>query len=158
MAEWNQHSAATLIAKAHGAGRPLTGALRELQDSFSYIDERAIALLADHYNLSPAEIHGVISYYADFKTRPAGRHTLRLCQAEACQAVGARALREHAQHRLGVKMGETTSDGQISLEAVYCLGLCANGPAGQLNDEAQVQLDSQKLDALITSCRKEKSP
>ncbi len=158
MAGWNQHSASSLIEAAHKQGKPLTGALRVLQDRFQYIDMQAIPLLAEVYNLAPAEIHGVISFYTDFRIRPPGRNTLRLCQAEGCQAVGAKDLYVHARKRLGAGMNETTLDGEITLEPVYCLGLCANGPAGQVNGEPRVELDPQKLDELIDGCRKKGAP
>jgi len=154
MTRWNQHSATALITDALGQKKTLTGALRALQDCFQYIDEQAVPLLAEHYNLSLAEVHGVISFYTDFRSSPPGRHVIRLCQAEGCQAVGGIELGQHAQNHLGIKMGETTGDGEITLEPVYCLGLCANGPAAQINDEPLVHLNSEKLEDLIEKRRK----
>ncbi len=150
MPQWNQETAKQLIEQAHGQEKPLTAALRLLQDYFHHIDTQAIPLLAGIYNLGPAEVHGVISFYTDFTTTPPGRRIIRLCRAEACQAVGADELAAHAQQHLGVKMGGTSADGEVTLEAVYCLGLCANGPAGQIDGEPAVHLDPEKLEKLIT--------
>ncbi len=158
MPEWNQETAKHLIEQAHGQEKPVTTALRLLQDYFRHIDARAIPLLAAIYNLGPAEVHGIISFYADFTTSPPGRRIIRLCRAEACQAVGADELAAHAQKHLGVKMGKTSADGGVTLEAVYCLGLCANGPAGQIDGELAVHLDPEKLEKLIAGPPEEDAP
>jgi formate dehydrogenase subunit gamma len=108
-----------------------------------------VPVLADELNLSKAEVHGVISFYADFRKEPAGRTTVRLCRAEACQSVGAERLVAHAQQVYGVKLGQTTPDGSVTLEQVFCLGNCALGPSGLINGRLHGRLDANRLDALV---------
>jgi formate dehydrogenase subunit gamma len=98
--------------------------LREVQDCFGYVPRAGVPLIARALNLSRAEVHGVVSFYHDFRHQPPGRNVIRLCRAESCQAMGAEALAEHVRGRLGVEFGETTRDGDFTLEAVYCLGNC----------------------------------
>src|SRR5690606_22125346 len=95
-----------------GAALPI---LHALQDEFGYIAEEAISQIADALNLSRAEVHGIVSFYHDFRDNPPGRHVLKLCRAEACQARGADGLAAHAQARLGVNWGGTTPDGAVTL-------------------------------------------
>lgn len=109
----------------------------------------AVPIIAGALNLTRAEVHGVVSFYHDFRPAPAGAHTLRLCRAEACQAAGGEALAAHAEQSLGVGMGGTTADGGVTLEAVYCLGLCASGPAAMLDGAPVARLDAARLDRLI---------
>ena len=142
---WNEADAAAIIA-AHadrpGAMLPL---LHALQENFGCVPEPATALIADALNLTRAEVHGVISFYHDFRREPAGRRTLRLCRAEACQSMGADAVAARLLDRLGIGWGETTADGELTVEAVYCLGLCATAPAALLDGEPIGRLDSAVL-------------
>jgi len=108
--------------------------LHEVQATFGAIPELAQREIADVLNLTAAEVYGVMSFYPDFRAEPAGRITLRLCRAEACKAMGADALAEDVEKRLNLTWGETTPDGAITLQAVYCLGLCACAPAAQVAD------------------------
>ena len=110
---------------------------------------RAIPLVATATNLSKAEIHGVVTFYHDFRAAPAGRHVLKLCRAEACQSVGAVALADHARRCLGIDWHGTTPDGRVTLEPVFCLGLCACGPAALVDDEPAARLDATGLDRLL---------
>src|SRR5690349_18003935 len=103
--------------------------LHEIQARLGYVPEGAAQRLAQALNLSRAEVHGVISFYHDFHRTPPGRHIVRVCRAEACQAVGCEALAKHAEASLGIGFGETRGDGKATLEAVYCLGNCALGPS-----------------------------
>jgi formate dehydrogenase subunit gamma len=114
-----------------------------------YIDEAAEPLIAAALNRSRAEIHGVVTFYHDFRRAPAGRHVLKLCRAEACQAAGGDALAARAEARLGVALGETAADGRVSLEPVYCLGLCAVAPSAMVDGRVVGRLDAQRLDALL---------
>ncbi|MGB7078261.1 MAG: NAD(P)H-dependent oxidoreductase subunit E, partial [Xanthobacteraceae bacterium] len=98
---------------------------------------------------SRAEVHGVVTFYHDFRQQPAGRHVLKLCRAEACQAAGGEALASHAEARLGVAFGPTTADGRVTLEPVYCLGLCSVSPSAMLDGRVVARLDAKKLDALV---------
>jgi formate dehydrogenase subunit gamma len=108
-------------------------------------------MIASALNLSRAEVHGVMSFYHDFRAEPAGEHTVHLCRAEACQAMGARALERHVQARLGIGFGETTPDGLFTLEPVYCLGNCACPPSIRINDEVHARVSPDKFDELIAA-------
>jgi formate dehydrogenase subunit gamma len=129
-----------------GATLPI---LHALQDHFGYVDREAGAILAKALNLSAAEIHGVISFYHDFRRLPPGRRVIKLCRAEACQAMGARALEAHVQRRLGVGFGETTADRRFTLEPVYCLGNCALSPAVMIDGDLHGRVDPARFDALV---------
>jgi len=134
-----------IIARhAHKQG-PLMLILHDVQAEFGYVPKDFIAPIADALNLSRADVHGVMSFYHDFRTGPTGRHVLRLCRAEACQAMKGRALWEKAKQRLGLDWHQTSADGQITLEEVFCLGLCANAPAAMLDNRPIASIDEQKL-------------
>src|SRR6266853_30746 len=107
--------------------------LHALQEEFGYIDDAAVPLLAETLHISRAEVHGVISFYHDFRRTPPGRHVLHICRAESCQAMGCNPLIEHVENRLGIKLGETTADRNFTLEPVYCLGNCGLSPAMMLD-------------------------
>jgi formate dehydrogenase subunit gamma len=123
--------------------------LHEVQDRFSYVPRESVPIIAHALNLSRAEVHGVVTFYHDFRHEPPGRNVIRLCRAESCQAMGAVALAEHVRGRLGVGFGETTSDGDFTLEAVYCLGNCGCSPAMVLNDELYGRVSSARFDELL---------
>ena len=128
---------------------PLIEVLHDVQAEFGCIPPGSVPVIARALNLSRAEVHGVVTFYHHFRTRAPGRHVLQICRAESCQAAGGRAIESHAQKRLGVGFGETTPDGQLSLEAVYCLGLCACSPAAMLDDEVHGRVTTESLDTLI---------
>ena len=138
------------IAARHVA-RPggLLPALHEIQDELGYVPAEAVPAVAEAFNISRAEVHGVISFYHLFRTTPPGRSTLYLCRAEACQAMGARALEKHTMDRLGIGFHETTADGRISLEPIFCLGNCACSPAVMIDDFVYGRMTPQRLDALL---------
>lgn len=122
------------IVEAHrGLEGPLLPILHAVQASFGHVPQGAIPQIAAALNLSKAEVHGVISFYHDFREAPAGRHVLKLCRAEACQAVGADAVAGKIKAALGIDWHETTPDGRVTLEPVFCLGLCACGPAAMVD-------------------------
>jgi formate dehydrogenase subunit gamma len=151
---WNAERARAMIA-AHIAGRGrLLPILHALQEEFGYIDDAAKPLIADALNISRAEVHGVVTFYHDFRDEPAGRHVLKLCRAEACQAAGGDALAARAEQRLGIAMGSTTADGSVTLEPIYCLGLCATAPSAMLDGHPVGRLDDKRLDALIAQTRR----
>jgi formate dehydrogenase subunit gamma len=125
--------------------------LHAIQGDIGYIPPESVAAIARGMNLSRAEVHGVISFYHDFRSAPAGRHVLQICRAEACQAMGSRELEAHAKHSLGIDYGGTTADGAISLEPVYCLGNCACSPSVRIDDNIHARVDAARLDALIAS-------
>ena len=127
--------------------------LHALQHAFGYVPDAAVPIVAGALNLSRADVHGVVTFYHDFRKAPAGRRVLKLCRAEACQARGGDAIVAEAEQRLGVAMGGTTSNNQVTLEAIYCLGLCASGPAAMLDEQVVGRIDSQRLEALIQEAR-----
>ena len=118
-------------------GGPIT-ALRKIVQACGQIEPAHMETVADVFNLSAAEVRGIVSFYSDLRTVPPGRRHIRICQAEACQAVGARELTVAVSDKLGIGLGETARDGSVSLEAVYCLGLCTNGPNATVNGDAVV--------------------
>ncbi|MBR3369750.1 MAG: formate dehydrogenase subunit gamma [Rhodobacteraceae bacterium] len=138
-----------IIAQHTGLEGPLLPILHALQDSFGHIPDVAMPLITEALNISRAELHGVISFYHDFRDTPAGRHVLKICRAEACQAVGADALAEAALRKLGIDWHGTTPNGAVTVEPVYCLGLCACGPALMLDDKVMGRVDGAKLDTLL---------
>lgn len=123
--------------------------LHDLVDEFGYVDPATIPIIADVLNLSRAEVHGVVTFYRDFRTTRPGRTTVRICRAEACQAVGALDLVEHATARLGVGLGGSTPDGAVTLDEVLCLGNCALGPSVQVGRSVHGRVDAARFDALI---------
>jgi formate dehydrogenase subunit gamma len=148
---WNEEDARAIIAREQERG--LLAVLSALNETFGYLHRDAIGLAAKALNLSRAEVHGVASFYHDFRERPPGRHVLKLCGAEACQSMGGDALAAHATRELGIGFGETTPDDAVTLERVYCLGLCACAPAAMLDDEPHARLDNQAISSLIAETR-----
>jgi len=132
--------------------------LHAIQGDLGYIPAESVASIASGLGLSRAEVHGVISFYHDFRTEPGGRHVLQICRAEACQAMGSRVLEEHAKKTLGVDVGATTADGGISLQAVYCLGNCACSPSVRIDDAIHARVDPGRLDALLAELDGEAAP
>lgn len=147
--QWNAARAADVIASASGVEGPLLPILHALQAEFGYIDRAAEPMIADVLNISRAEVHGVVTFYHDFRQEPAGDHVLKLCRAEACQAAGCEALVDRAERALGTPVGTTAPGGRVTLEAVYCLGLCALAPSAMLDGKVVGRLDAGRLDALI---------
>jgi len=137
------------VERHRGKIGALMPVLHSIQDSFGFIPGEAVPIMASAMSLSRAEVHGVLSFYHDFRTEPAGEHIVQLCRAEACQAMGARELEAHVRGRLGVSFGETTADGLFTLEPVYCLGNCACSPSIRVDDETYARVTAEKFDALI---------
>jgi formate dehydrogenase subunit gamma len=146
---WTVERASEIIAgRVHMEGAVLP-ILHEMQDTFGCVPEAAVPLIAEALNLSRAEIHGTVTFYHDFRKEPPGRRVLKLCRAESCQAAGGDALASRAEEKLGVEMGGTTADARVTLEPVYCLGLCHSSPAAMLDKDVFGMLDEQKLDQLL---------
>jgi formate dehydrogenase subunit gamma len=146
---WSRERAAEIIGRRReeeGAALPI---LHDLQEAFGCVPEAAVPMLAEALNRSRAEIHGVVTFYHDFRREPPGRHVLKLCRAEACQAMGSDRLAARAEAALGVALGATTEDGRVTLEATYCLGLCALSPSATLDGRVVGRLDEKRLDALL---------
>ena len=148
-ARWNNEVALERIRGCLDREGPLLPILHALQEEFGYIDEAAEPLIAEALNITRAGVHGVITFYHDFRRAPAGRHVLKLCRAEACQAAGGDPLAARAESRLGIAFGGTTADGRITLEPVYCLGLCSVSPSAMIDGRLVARLDEKKLDALL---------
>lgn len=130
------------ILDAHrGLEGPLLPILHAIQEAFGYVPEAAVPQIAAALTLSKAEVHGVISFYHDFRSKPAGRHVLKLCRAEACQTVGADDVADRIKKALGIDWHETTADGRVTLEPVFCLGLCACGPAAMVDGRLVGRVD-----------------
>ncbi|WP_156681332.1 formate dehydrogenase subunit gamma [Sphingomonas profundi] len=128
-------------ARLDGRRGALLPLLHAIQREIGHVPDEAVPHVASALNLSRAEVHGVVSFYHDFRRRPAGAHVVKLCRAEACQARGGAAIERAAAHRLGVAMGATRADGQVTLEAIYCLGLCATGPNALVDGRPVSRID-----------------
>jgi formate dehydrogenase subunit gamma len=145
----NEARIVAIVERHRHRDGPLIEVLHDVQADFGCIPSGAVPVIARALNLSRAEVHGVVSFYHHFRTRAPGRHVLQICRAESCQAAGGRAIEAHAQKRLGVGFGGTTPDGQVTLDAVYCLGLCACSPAAMFDAEVLGRVTPESLDALI---------
>ncbi|WP_297298861.1 formate dehydrogenase subunit gamma [uncultured Methylovirgula sp.] len=128
---------------------PLLPILHAFVEEFGFVDDAAVPQIADALNITRAEVHGVLTFYHDFRREPAGRHILKICRAEACQARGCESVADHCLADLGVDWHGTTADGAITVEPVYCLGLCANGPSALFDDEPIAELTADKLVGVI---------
>ncbi|WP_372803073.1 formate dehydrogenase subunit gamma [Paracoccus seriniphilus] len=128
---------------------PLLPMLHRLQEEYGFIPANAVTVLADILNLGRAEVHGVISFYHDFRENPAGRHVLKICRAEACQSMGSEDLARDTLARLGIDWHDTTANGSVTVEPVYCLGMCACAPAAMLDDRVVARLDRARMDKLL---------
>lgn len=132
---------------------PLLPMLHALQDAYGFVPHGAVPVLADLLNLGRAEVHGAISFYHDFREAPAGRHVLKICRAEACQSMNGNALAAETLRKLGIDWHGTTADGAVTVEPVYCLGLCACAPAAMLDGRVVGRLDDARMDRLLAEAR-----
>ena len=138
-----------VVAEHKGRPGPLLEILHAIQTALGFVPEAAVPVVADGLNLSRAEVHGVLTFYHHFRHSRPGRHTVRLCQAESCQSMGGQGLAEHARQRLGIDFHQTTADGEISLEPIYCLGNCACSPAAMVDGRLYGRVSAEMFDALI---------
>lgn len=146
---WDEGRALSIIGSLKslpGASLPI---LHALQDEFGCVPPESIPLIADALVLSRAEVVGIVSFYHDFREEPAGRRTLKVCRAESCQAMGCERLVEHLEARLGVRMGETTPDRELTLQTVYCLGNCALSPAMLLDGDLYGRVTPERADRIL---------
>ncbi|MGJ4949129.1 formate dehydrogenase subunit gamma [Bradyrhizobium sp. HKCCYLS20291] len=151
---WDAARGAEIIAEhgqMEGATLPI---LHALQEAFGYVPEDALPMIASALNLSRAEVYGVFTFYHDFRAKKAGRHVLKLCRAEACQAAGGDALAARAEAKLGIAMGNTTADERVTLEPIYCLGLCATAPSAMIDGRLVGRLDEARIDALVSEAQR----
>jgi formate dehydrogenase subunit gamma len=138
-----------IVAEHQGRPGPLLEVLHAVQAALGFIPAGAVPLVAQELNLSRAEVHGVVTFYHYFRRSRPGAHTVSLCQAESCQAMGAEALTEHARERLGIDFHETTANGRFSLEPIYCLGNCACSPAAMIDGRLYGRVTAERFDELI---------
>lgn len=137
-----------LVSARAGERGILLPLLHALQEEFGHIPAHAVPIIAEALNISRAEVHGVLSFYHDFRDRPAARHVVKLCRAESCQARGGAAIEAAMAERLGVAMGEESVDGRVALEPIYCLGLCAIGPNALIDDLPVARIDAAAVDRI----------
>jgi len=142
-----------VINQLRGLEGPLLPILHGIQDEFGYVPGEALPVIAEALNISNAEVHGVVTFYHDYRNHPAGRHVLKLCRAEACQSMGGDAMAARIQQLLGIGFHETATDGSVTLEPIYCLGLCACAPAAMLDGEVIGRLDDEKLEEIVAEVR-----
>ena len=151
---WDAARGAEIIAEHAGLEGATLVILHALQETFGYVPEPAIPMVAEALTLSRAEVHGVFTFYHDFRKQPAARHVLKLCRAEACQAAGGDALAARAEAKLGISLGNTTADDRVTLEPIYCLGLCATAPSAMLDGRVIGRLDEARIDALVAEAQR----
>ena len=133
---------------------PMLPILHAIRDEFGYVPEEVKPVIASELNLSRAEVHGVVTFYHDFRHEPAGRHVLKLCRAEACQSMGSDQLADRVKQLLGIDVHQTTLDGAVTLEPVFCLGLCACAPAAMLDDDVYGRVDEHCLSEMMAEVRR----
>ncbi|MBP2443408.1 formate dehydrogenase subunit gamma [Rhizobium leguminosarum] len=143
-----------IIADLRFLEGPLLPILHQVQKEFGYVPSEAVPVIAEELNLSRAEVHGVMTFYHDYRDHPAGRHVLKLCRAEACQSMGGDAVAERVKTLLGIDFHQTTLDGAVTLEPVYCLGLCACAPSAMLDGEVYGRVDDQTAAELVAEARR----
>lgn len=144
---YDKQIASKIIASFDARPEMLVQVLNAFVERFGWISEDAIRQLAEELNLSRAEVHGVVSYYHDFRTSPPGQHVIKICQAESCQAMGSRELSTHAEKSLGVKMHSDTE--KLTLEPVYCLGNCACSPAIMVDGKTYGRVSTERFDDIV---------
>lgn len=142
---WDAELAREIATKKKEMDGPLLPILHAFNEEFGFVSDEAIVLIADVLNLTRADVQGVVSFYHDFRREPAGRYVVKLCRAEACQAMGSEELASNLERALGIRFGETTPDGRVSLQAVYCLGNCALSPAVLINNDLRGRANEEKI-------------
>lgn len=145
-----KESVGAALARLGSEPGPLLEILHAIQDDLGCVPAEAVPLIADALNLSRAEVHGVLSFYHHFRQQSPGRWVVQLCRAEACQSMNARGVELYAKQRFGIDFGETTADGRVTLDAVYCLGNCACAPAMMVNGELHGRVTSESINDLAT--------
>jgi formate dehydrogenase subunit gamma len=148
MPAWNEAQAHEIIRRHSAREGALLPILHDIQAAFGCVPAEAVPWIAEALNLTRAEVHGVVSFYHDFRDKPAGRHVLKLCRAEACQSMNSEALAQKVLDRFDLAWGETTPDGRVTVEAIYCLGLCASAPSALLDGEPMARLTPQSIDEI----------
>jgi formate dehydrogenase subunit gamma len=144
----------SIIDDLKGLEGPLLPILHEIQEEFGFVPKESLPVIAEALNISNAEVHGVVTFYHDYRNHPTGRHVLKVCRAEACQSMGGDAIAAQIQQRLGIGFHETARDNSVTLEPVYCLGLCACSPSAMLDGEVIGRLDADKIDEIVEEIRR----
>lgn len=142
-----------IVAEMKEMEGPLLPILHGIQHEFGYVPRESLPVIASELNLSRAEVYGVVSFYHDYRKEPAGRHVLKLCQAESCQSMGSDAVAAKLKQALGIDFHQTSADGAVTLEPVYCLGLCACSPAAMLDDKVIGRIDAEVIDEIVAEVR-----
>lgn len=150
--EMASRTASIVEAHRHLEG-PLLPILHGIQEEFGFVPQDCLPVIAEALNLSRAEVHGVASFYHDYRSAPAGRHVLKLCQAEACQSMGSERIADEVKAALGIGFHETSADGAVTLEPVYCLGFCACAPAAMLDGRPLGRLDGDAIEEIVAEVR-----
>jgi formate dehydrogenase subunit gamma len=153
-AKYDKTIAAEIITRFGAKPEMLVQILHAFVERYTHISDEAIRQIALALNLSRAEVHGVVSFYHDFRTKPAGKRVIRICQAESCQAMGSRKLTEHAEKKTGLQLNETSGDGELTLEGVYCLGNCACSPAVMDGDKVYGRVDASRFDQILARAQR----
>jgi formate dehydrogenase subunit gamma len=147
--DWDAETGRGIVRALKHVEGALLPILHAIQDEFGYVDEAAVPIIADELNLSRAEVHGVMSFYHDFRKHAPGQHIVKICRAEACQSVGGRDSEAHARERLNADFHETSADGRYTLEPVYCLGNCACGPSAMIDGKLYGRVTPKRFDQLV---------
>ncbi len=143
-----------IVSELKGLEGPLLPILHEIHTEFGYVPQESLPVIARELNLSRAEVHGVVTFYHDFRDHPTGRHVLKLCRAEACQSMGGDVVAERIKALLGIDFHQTTLDGAVTLEPIYCLGLCSCAPAAMFDGEVHGRFDADLARDLIAEARR----
>jgi formate dehydrogenase subunit gamma len=150
---WNEARAQEIISAHLGLEGPALPILHAFQEEFGCVPEAAVPQLAKALNVSRAEMHGVVTFYHDFRREPAGRHVLKICRAESCQSMGSEHIARDFLDRLKLEWGGTSPDGSLTVEAVYCLGLCSHSPSALFDDEPVGKVNAEKLDEIAQEAK-----
>lgn len=142
-----------IVGRLKALEGPLLPILHDVQEEFGHVPQAALPVIAEGLNLSRAEVHGVVSFYHDYRDQPAGRHVIKLCRAEACQSMGGDDIAERLLELLGIDWHETSSDGAVTVEPVYCLGLCACAPAAMVDGDVIGRFDADAAASLAKAVR-----
>jgi formate dehydrogenase subunit gamma len=146
---WSVERTRSIVASHKDREGPLMEVLHGCMHAFGHVPEAAVPVIAEALNLSRTEVHGIVTFYHDFRRELPGKHILKLCRAEACQSMGCEDLVERAEKRLGVSCGNTSADGRVTLEPIYCLGLCATAPSAMIDGKIVGRLTAAKLDTIL---------
>ncbi|WP_018291975.1 NAD(P)H-dependent oxidoreductase subunit E [Verrucomicrobium sp. 3C] len=127
----------------------LIPAFHAIQDRYGYVPKERLPEIARAFNLSQADVYGVLTFYHDFRLEPVGRHVVSVCRAEACQANGSAAVIDRLRRKLGVDFGKTTTDGEVTLLPTYCFGNCACGPSVAVDGKLYGRMSAERVERIL---------